>query len=605
MDKIINIAVVAHVDAGKSTLVDALLTQNGAFRENEVVNEQVMDSNDIERERGITIYSKPCAIHYKDYKINIMDTPGHADFSSEVERIMRTVDTVVLIVDASEGPMPQTRFVLKKALEQNLRPILFINKIDKRDARAEEVVNMTFDLFMELNANDEQLDFPIVYGVARDGKAGLTSNVDEMNDISPILDVILEQCEPYKGSESDSLQLQICQLDYDSFIGRLGIGRITKGMIKQGETVSLCRNNSDKIDSFRITKLFVEEGINRKEVNEAFYGDIVTIAGCADISIGDTVCSKGAEEALPPITIERPTMSMNFMVNSSPFAGQSGKFLTSRHIKERLEKELETNVGLEVEELPGTDGFKVSGRGELHLSVLLEQMRREGFELCVSKPEVLFQEIDGVKCEPFENVIVNTPSEYSSTVIADLQERKATLNLMTNSETDANYVRLEFSAPTRGLIGYRSSFITNTKGEGIMVRSFDSYKPYVGEIKGRKNGVLVSMETGKTLGYSLWNLQDRGQMIVGPAVDVYAGQIVGIHNRDNDLNVNPCKNKEMSNTRSKASDDAIALVPPKTFNLEESLEFIADDEYVEITPDEIRMRKKILDAGERFRVNRK
>ena len=605
MEKIINIAVVAHVDAGKSTLVDALLNQNGAFRTNEVVQDLVMDSNEIERERGITIYSKPCSIYYKDYKINIVDTPGHADFSSEVERIMRTVDTVVLIVDASEGPMPQTRFVLKKALEQNLKPILFINKIDKKDARAEEVVNMTFDLFMELNASDEQLDFPIVYGVARNGLAGLSPNVDEMSDISPILDVILKQVEPYKGSVDDKLQMQICQLDYDSFIGRLGIGRVTRGVVKSGQSVSLCRNNSDKVETFRISKLFVQEGIRRKEVDMAYFGDIVTIAGCSDISIGDTICDSSKVEALPPITIERPTLSMNFMVNSSPFAGLSGKFLTSRHIKERLEKELETNVGLEVEELPGSDGFKVSGRGELHLSVLLEQMRREGFELCVSKPEVLYEIVDGVKCEPFENVIVNTPKVYSSTIINDLQERKALLTLMTSSDTDANYDHLEFSAPTRGLIGYRSSFITNTKGEGIMIRSFDSYKPYVGEIHGRKNGVLVSMENGKTLGYSLWNLQDRGQMIVGPQVDVYTGMIVGINNRDNDLNVNPCKNKEMSNTRSKASDDAIALVPPKTFTLEEALEFIADDEYVEVTPDSIRLRKKILDPNERFRINRK
>ena len=601
MDKIINIAVVAHVDAGKSTLVDALLQQNGVFRENEVVHEQVMDSNDLERERGITIYSKNCAIRYKDYKINIVDTPGHADFSSEVERIMRTVDTVILIVDAKEGPMPQTRFVLKKALEQNLRPILFINKIDKKDARPEEVVNMTFDLFMELNATDEQLDFPIVYGVARDGKATLDLNHLE-DDISPLLDTVLKQVKPYEGSVNDNLQLQVSQLDYDSFIGRLGIGRVSKGVVKTGEMVTLCRNTG-AVESFRISKLFVNEGIKRKEVNEAYYGDIVTVAGCKDISIGDTLCPQGITDPLPPIVIERPTLSMNFMVNSSPFAGQSGKFLTSRHIKERLEKELETNVGLEVEELPDTDGFKVSGRGELHLSVLLEEMRREGYELCVSKPEVLFEEIDGRKCEPYETVIVNTPSEYASTIISDLQERKATLLVMSNGEE--GYTHLEFSAPTRGLIGYRSAFITNTKGEGIMVRSFDEYKPYAGEIRGRKNGVLVSMETGKALGYSLYNLQDRGQMIVGPGADIYIGMIVGIHNRDNDLNVNPCKNKEMSNTRSKSADDAIALVTPKTFSLEEALEFIEEDEYVEVTPAIIRLRKKILDPNERFRVNRK
>ena len=601
MDKIINIAVVAHVDAGKSTLVDALLEQNGVFRENEVVHEQVMDSNDLERERGITIYSKNCAIRYKDYKINIVDTPGHADFSSEVERIMRTVDTVILLVDAKEGPMPQTRFVLKKALEQNLRPILFINKIDKKDARPLEVVNMTFDLFMELNATDEQLDFPIVYGVAKDGKATLDLN-NLGDDISPLLETVLKQVEPFKGDVNDNLQLQVSQLDYDSFIGRLGIGRVNKGVIKSGSTVNLCRNDG-KVEQFRISKLFVNEGIKRKEVSEAYYGDIVIFAGCSDISIGDTVCTLGIIDPLPKIEIEKPTLSMNFMVNSGPFAGESGKFLTSRHIKERLEKELETNVGLEVEELPSLDGFKVSGRGELHLSVLLEEMRREGFELCVSKPEVLYKEENGKKLEPFEKVIVNTPSEYSSTIISDLQERKATLEIMTNN--DDGYVHLEFSAPTRGLIGYRSAFITNTKGEGIMVRSFDSYKPYVGLIHGRKNGVLVSMEQGKSLGYSLFNLQERGQLIIGPAVDVYVGMIVGIHNRDNDLNVNPCKNKEMSNTRSKAADDAIALVPPKTFSLEEALEFIADDEYVEITPTVIRLRKKILDPNERFRLNRK
>ena len=601
MDKIINIAVVAHVDAGKSTLVDALLEQNGVFRENEVVHEQVMDSNDLERERGITIYSKNCAIRYNGYKINIVDTPGHADFSSEVERIMRTVDTVILLVDAKEGPMPQTRFVLKKALEQNLRPILFINKIDKKDARPLEVVNMTFDLFMELNATDEQLDFPIVYGVAKEGKA--TLDLDHLEDnISPLLDTILKQVEPFKGSVEDNLQLQVSQLDYDSFIGRLGIGRVNKGVIKSGSTLNLCRNDG-KVEQFRVSKLFVNEGIKRKEVSEAYYGDIVIFAGCSDISIGDTVCTLGVVDPLPKIEIEKPTLSMNFMVNSGPFAGMSGKFLTSRHIKERLEKELETNVGLEVEELPSLDGFKVSGRGELHLSVLLEEMRREGFELCVSKPEVLYLEENGQKLEPFERVIVNTPSEYSSTVISDLQERKAALEVMTN--TDDGYVHLEFMAPTRGLIGYRSAFITNTKGEGIMVRSFDSYKLYVGPIHGRKNGVLVSMEQGKSLGYSLFNLQERGQLIIGPAVDVYVGMIVGIHNRDNDLNVNPCKNKEMSNTRSKAADDAIALVPPKTFSLEEALEFIAEDEYVEITPAVIRLRKKILDPNERFRLNRK
>lgn len=599
MEKIINVAVVAHVDAGKSTLVDALLNQSGAFRSNEEVKDCVMDSNDLERERGITIYSKNCAIRYKDYKINIVDTPGHADFSSEVERVIKTVDTVILLVDSAEGPMPQTRFVLKEALKYNLKPILFINKIDKKDARPEEVVNMTFDLFCELNASDEQLDFPIIYGTARDGIAKYSLD-DDSTTIDPLLETIVKQCKPFEGNENDDLQLQISNLGYDDYIGRLGIGRINKGKIKNGEQVTLVKNDGS-VENFRISKLYVTEGIKKIEKGVAYYGDIVTIAGCADISIGDTICKLGTVNPLEPIEIEKPTLSMNFVVNNGPFAGQSGKFLTSRHLKERLERELETNVGLEVEELEGSDGFKVSGRGELHLSILLENMRREGYELCVSKPEVLFKEIDGQKCEPYELVIVNTPNDYSSTIINSLQERKGLLQKL---EQEENYTHLEFEVPTRGLIGYRSNFITETKGEGIMVRSFSSYKPYAGNIQNRKNGVLVSMETGKSLGYSLFNLQDRGQLIIGPATDVYIGMIVGINNRDNDLNVNPCKNKEMSNTRSKSSDEAIALVPPRTFSLEEALEFINDDEYVEITPAVIRLRKKILDPKDRFRTNR-
>ena len=599
MEKIINVAVVAHVDAGKSTLVDALLNQSGAFRSNEEVKDCVMDSNDLERERGITIYSKNCAIRYKDYKINIVDTPGHADFSSEVERVIKTVDTVILLVDSAEGPMPQTRFVLKEALKYNLKPILFINKIDKKDARPEEVVNMTFDLFCELNASDEQLDFPIIYGTARDGIAKYSLD-DDSTTIDPLLETIVKQCKPFEGNENDDLQLQISNLGYDDYIGRLGIGRINKGKIKNGEQVTLVKNDGS-VENFRISKLYVTEGIKKVEKDVAYYGDIVTIAGCSDISIGDTICKLGTVNPLEPIEIEKPTLSMNFVVNNGPFAGQSGKFLTSRHLKERLERELETNVGLEVEELEGSDGFKVSGRGELHLSILLENMRREGYELCVSKPEVLFKEIDGQKCEPYELVIVNTPNDYSSTIINSLQERKGLLQKL---EQEESYTHLEFEVPTRGLIGYRSNFITETKGEGIMVRSFSSYKPYAGNIQNRKNGVLVSMETGKSLGYSLFNLQDRGQLIIGPATDVYIGMIVGINNRDNDLNVNPCKNKEMSNTRSKSSDEAIALVPPRTFSLEEALEFINDDEYVEITPAVIRLRKKILDPKDRFRTNR-
>lgn len=600
MDKIINFAVVAHVDAGKSTLVDALLKQNGVFRENEQVVDCVMDSGDLERERGITITAKNCSIRYKDYKMNIVDTPGHADFSSEIERIIKTVDTVVLLVDSSEGPMPQTRFVLKEALKFGLKPILFINKIDKKDARAEEVVNMTFDLFCELGATDEQLDFKILYGIAKEGIAKYEEN-DDNKDIKPLLDTIIETTEPFKGDKNDPLQFQISQLDYDDYIGRLGIGRINKGTIKTGSQVTIVKNNGN-IEKTKITKLFINEGIKKREVTEAYYGDIVTMAGCPDISIGDTICDNNHVEGLPRIEIEKPTLSMNFMVNNSPFAGKSGKFVTSRHIRDRLNAELERNVGLEVEELPSSDGFKVSGRGELHLSILIENMRREGYELGVSKPEVITKDIDGVKCEPYEKVIVTVPNDYSGTVINDISERKGTMELMEPAEE--NYVRLEFSVPTRGLIGYRSNFITNTKGEGIMVRSFDSYKPYAGEITGRKNGVLVSMESGKAFGYALYNLLDRGTMIIEPATEIYEGMIIGINNRENDLNVNPCKNKEFSNTRSSGSDEAIILPKPKTFTLEEALEFIDNDELVEVTPDAIRLRKKILNEKERFRSNR-
>ena len=600
MDKIINFAVVAHVDAGKSTLVDALLKQNGVFRDNEQVVDCVMDSGDLERERGITITAKNCSIRYKGYKMNIVDTPGHADFSSEIERIIKTVDTVVLLVDSAEGPMPQTRFVLKEALQNGLRPILFINKIDKKDARAEEVVNMTFDLFCELGATNEQLDFKIIYGIAKEGVARYEEN-DGNNDITPLLDTIIETTQPFEGNVDDPLQFQISSLDYDDYIGRLGIGRINKGKIKVGETVAISKNDGT-LTKERISKMFVNEGIKRKEVTEAYFGDIVTVAGCPKISIGDTICDVNNVNPLPKIEIEKPTLSMNFLVNSSPFAGKVGKYVTSRHLRDRLHAELERNVGLEVEELPSNDGFKVSGRGELHLSILIENMRREGYELSVSKPEVIFHEIDGVKCEPFERVVINVPNDYSGTIISDLSERKGNMELMEPAED--NYVRLEFLVPTRGLIGYRSNFITNTKGEGIMVRSFDSYKPYAGEIDRRKNGVLVSMESGKSFGYALYNLLDRGTMLIEPSTDVYAGMIIGIHNRENDLNVNPCKNKEFSNTRSSGSDEAITLPKSKTFTLEEALEFIESDELVEVTPDAIRLRKKILDEKERYRSNR-
>lgn len=600
MDKIINIAVVAHVDAGKSTLVDGLLRQSGVFRDNEELVDCVMDSGDIEKERGITITAKNCAIKYKDYKINIVDTPGHADFSSEIERVIKTVDTVILLVDSAEGPMPQTRFVLKEALQNNLRPILFINKIDKKDQRAEEVVDMTFNLFMELGATDEQLDFPILYGSARSGYA-IYNMGDEGKDLTPLFETIINNTRVFEGNEADPLQLQVCQLAYDDYIGRLGIGRINKGKIKSGETVSLATNDG-RVESFRVSKLFVNQGIKRVEVNTAYYGDIVTVAGCSDVSIGDTICEKDVIDPLPKIVIEEPTLSMNFLVNNSPFAGQSGKFLTSRHLKERLEKELETNVGLKVEQLEGADGFKVSGRGELHLSILLENMRREGYELSVSKPEVIFKEVDGKREEPYEKVIVNVPNEYSGTVINSLNERKGIMQSVTPGEV--GYTRCEYLVPTRGLIGYRGSFITETKGEGIMVRSFDSYGPYAGTIVGRKNGVLVSMVNGTTFGYSLYNLSNRGTMIVDPSTDVYVGMIVGIANKEGDLDVNPCKNKELTNTRSAHADDAIVLNKAKKFTLEEALEFIEDDEYIEITPTEIRLRKKYLDPKERYRKGR-
>lgn len=601
MEKIINFAVVAHVDAGKSTLVNALLKQNGVFRENEEVVDCIMDSGTLERERGITITAKNCSIRYKDYKMNIVDTPGHADFSSEIERIIKTVDTVVLLVDSAEGPMPQTRFVLKEALKNNLKPILFINKIDKRDARIDEVINMTFDLFCELGANDEQLDFPIIYGSARDGIAKYEME-DESDNVTPLLETIIKRVNPYEGSENDNLQLQISSLDYDDYIGRLGIGRITKGKIKSGEMVTLVKNDGD-IESFRITKMYKFEGIKRVLADEAYYGDMVIISGCPNISIGDTICTKDVIDPLPRIEIEKPTMTMNILVNNSPFAGKSGKFVTSRHLKDRLNAELERNVGLEVEDLPNQEGFKVSGRGELHLSILLENMRREGYEMGVSRPEVIIKEESGQKLEPFERVTISLPDEFSGTIINDMNERKA--ELVSIVPTEDNFTKLEFFAPTRALIGYRNSFITNTKGMGIMLRSFDSYKPYAGPLAKRKNGVLVSMENGTSFAYSLWKLGDRGQMIIDPGTNVYVGMIVGINNRDNDLDINVCKNKEMTNTRSSGADDAIVLTPPKRFTLEEALEFIEEDELVEITPDNIRLRKKILDSKERFRYYNK
>ena len=597
--KIINIAVIAHVDAGKSTLVDAFLSQSGVFRENEVVKDCVMDSNDLEAERGITIYSKNCSINYKDYKINIVDTPGHSDFSSEVERVIKTVDTVILLVDASEGPMPQTRFVLQKSLEAGLRPILFINKIDKQDQRAEEVVNEVFDLFVDLNANDEQCDFPIIYGIAKQGIAKRELD-DESTDLSPLFETITEHVDAYPNFDNEPLQLQVSALAYDDYVGRLGIGRVYKGTVKNGSQVSICKADGS-VTKGKITKLTVYEGLNQVEKTEAYSGDIVVVAGISDISIGETICNVDNPLPMEMIHIEEPTLSMNFLVNDSPFCGKSGKFVTTRHIKDRLDKELEVNVGLKVEPMDTTDGYRVSGRGELHLSILLENMRREGYEIGVSKPEVLMHRENGKLLEPMERVIVNCPEVYSGTVINKLNLRKG---LMESMSIEGDYVKIEFIAPTRGLLGYRSEFINDTRGEGTLVRSFERYEEHKGEIPGRSNGVLIAQGPGTTMGYALNALSERAQMFVDPGVDVYEGMIIGMNSRKDDMVVNPCKNKKLTNVRASGSDDAIKLQPARIFTLEEALEFIDDDELVEITPDSIRLRKRFLNENERLRYNK-
>ncbi len=618
--KIINIAVIAHVDAGKSTLVDAFLNQSGVFRANEEIVDCVMDSDDIERERGITIYSKNCSVMHDDVKINIVDTPGHADFSSEVERIMKTVDTVILLVDSSEGPMPQTRFVLKKSLEQGLNPILFINKLDKKDARIDEVVDEVYELFMDLEANDEQLDFPILYGIARQGIAvrdpeevlGVEIGEGENKikksptgfgdlNLNPLFETIISHVQPYPDKNEEPLQLQVSTLAYDDYIGRLGIGRITQGVLKEGQTVGVAKEDGSVVQR-KVNQIFVYRGLKRMAVEQAEAGDIVVISGIADISIGETITDLQNPQPMEMIHIEDPTLSMNFMVNSSPFAGKVGKFVTSRHIRERLNKELEVNVGLVVEETDSTDCFKVSGRGELHLSILIENMRREGYELAVSKPQVICHRGEnGQTQEPIEEVVISVPDEYAGTVINKLNIRKGMMRQMSGEN---GYSRLEYLVPTRGLLGYRSEFINDTHGEGTMVRRFECFDDWKGDIPQRTNGVAIAQEEGVCTPYALNTISERVQMFVEPGTKVYEGMIVGMNSRNDDMVVNPCKAKKATNMRAAGTDDAVKLPPARIFTLEEALEFIDDDELVEIVPDDIRIRKRLLKELERRRSGR-
>ena len=594
--KIINVAVIAHVDAGKSTLVDAFLAQSHVFNEHDEVVDCVMDSNDLERERGITIYSKNCSINYLDYKINIVDTPGHADFSSEVERIIKTVDTVILLVDSSEGPMPQTRFVLKKSLEAGLCPILLSNKIDKKDARVNEVIDEVYELFLDLDANDAQLDFPILYGIARDGIVRYDMN-DTNEDINPLFETIVKHVEPYPNLMDKKVKMQVSALAYDDYIGRIGIGRVYEGVIKSNVMVTVCDADQKKQDR-KIANLYHYEGLNKVAVNEAQCGDIVLISGIENIEIGDTICELGTVDPMPQIDIEEPTLSMNFMVNTSPFQGKSGKYVTSRNIRDRLHRELEVNVGLRVEDTDSTDTFKVSGRGELHLSILLENMRREGYEVAVSRPQVIMKTINHELCEPIEEVICSVPNEYSGTVINKLNLRKGQ---MIDIQDEGSYTRIIYHSPTRGLMGFRSEFINDTKGEGVLVRKFIEYAPFKGEIPQRNCGVLISCDSGKAMTYALWNIQERGQLFIGAGTEVYEGMIIGKCSKDMDMEVNPIKNKKMTAVRSTGNDEAMKLVPPKIMSLEEALEFINDDELVEITPDDIRLRKRYLTNLDRRR----
>ncbi len=598
--KIRNIAIIAHVDHGKTTLVDALLRQSHVFRDNEQVQERVMDSNDQEKERGITILAKNTAVMFNDIKINIVDTPGHADFGGEVERVLKTVDGVLLLVDAFEGAMPQTREVLKKSLSMNLKPIVVINKIDRPGAEPQKVLDQVMELFIELDANDDQLDFPVVYASAKNGVGKLDLN-DPDGDLTCLFETIINTISAPNCDEEGPAQMLVSNIDYDDYVGRIAVGRLERGKIKVGMPVSICEKD-DKISQGRIAKVYTHMGLKKVEVEEATAGDIIEISGIPGIHIGDTICDFNNPEKIPFVDIDEPTVSMTFSVNNGPFAGREGQFITSRHLRDRLFKELDRNVSLRVEETESPDSFIVSGRGELHLSVLIETMRREGYELLVSRPKVIMKEIDGVKCEPIERLVVNIPDDSVGTVIEKLGRRKAEMVNMEPAET--GHTKIEFKIPARGLIGYRTEFLTDTKGEGIMNSIFDSYEPFKGEVISRVRGTIIAFENGTSITYGLYNAQDKGDLFIGPGVDVYEGMIVGLNSRGEDLAINVCKEKHLTNTRASGSDDALRLVPPIQMSLEKAIEFIQDDELVEVTPKSIRLRKKILDNKERERAAR-
>lgn len=592
-----NVAIIAHVDHGKTTLVDQLLLQSGIFRANEAVEERVMDSNDLERERGITILSKNTAVMYKDTKINIVDTPGHADFGGEVERILMMVDGVLLLVDAFEGCMPQTRFVLKKALGLGKKPLVVVNKIDRPGARPDEVVDEVLDLFIELGADDDQLEFPVVYASGRDGYATLDPN-EKGTDMKPLFEKIIEEIPAPQGEPDAPLQVLFSNIDYDEYVGRIGIGRVERGRLKVGQQVALCRNDGTTKNA-KITKLYQFEGLKRVEAESAELGDIIAVSGIADLNIGETACSPDHIDPLPFVKIDEPTVSMMFMVNNSPFAGREGKFVTSRNLRDRLFKEVETNVAMRVEETESSDTFKVSGRGELHLSILIEQMRRQNYEFQVSRPQVIYKTIDGKRCEPMELLMIEVPDNYVGAIMEKLGSRKAELLNMGTRESGTTH--LEFRIPSRGLMGYRSEFLTDTNGNGIMNHLFDGYEEYKGEIQQRAQGSLIAHETGETTGYGLFAAQDRGRLFVGPGVEVYEGMIVGASPKSEDITVNVCKKKHITNTRASGSDEALKLTPHSVLSLEQSLEFITDDELVEVTPKSIRMRKTILNKEQRMK----